>query len=74
MNHLLQALEQRNSQHLIERLHSISGALGAVQARALAEQCCALENALLGAPIDASLVERVDEVLTRLTAILASLE
>lgn len=74
MNLLLQALEQRNSQRLIERLHSISGALGAVQARALAEQCCALENALPSAPIDASLVERVDEVLTRLTAILASLE
>ncbi|PZW79249.1 two-component system capsular synthesis sensor histidine kinase RcsC [Pseudomonas sp. 2848] len=74
MNHLLQALEQRNSQRLVERLHSISGALGAVQARALAEQCLALENALLGAPIDASLVERVDEVLARLTAILASLE
>ena len=74
MDHLRQALAQRDSQRLGERLHSIAGALGAVQARALAEQCCALENALLGAPLDAPLAGRVEEVLARLAAILATLQ
>ncbi|MCO1624129.1 hybrid sensor histidine kinase/response regulator [Pseudomonas putida] len=74
MNHLLEALEHRDSQRLAERLHRIAGALVAVQAQALAEQCCALENAVLAVSIEASLVERVDEVLARLAAILASLK
>ena len=74
MDHLRQALAQRDSQRLGQRLHSIAGALGAVQARALAEQCCALENALLGAPLEASLAGRVEEVLARLAAILATLQ
>ncbi|MNP04492.1 Sensor histidine kinase RcsC [compost metagenome] len=74
MNRLRQALDQRDSQRLGERLHSISGALGVAQASALAEQCCALENAVLASPLDASLVRRVDEVLGRLAAILAPLE
>ncbi|MNP77046.1 Hpt domain protein [compost metagenome] len=51
INHLRQALEQRDSQRLGERLHSIAGALGAVQVKALAEQCCALEAELLGAKL-----------------------
>lgn len=74
IKHILIALEQRDSQRLAELLHSIAGALGAVQALALAEKCCALENVLLGAQIDATMVERVDGVVASLAAIIASLE
>jgi two-component system, NarL family, capsular synthesis sensor histidine kinase RcsC len=74
IDYLQLALEQGDSQRLGERLHSLAGALGAVQASALAEQCCALENELIGATLDAPLAGRVRAVLDRLSAILASLE
>ncbi len=67
------ALEQRDHRRLGERLHSIAGALGAVQARALAEQCCTLEDALASLPLDAALTDKVRGVLNRLSAILNTL-
>lgn len=73
MQHLRLALEQRDHRRLGERLHSIAGALGVVQARALAEQCCALENALVDSPLDAALTDKLQEVLDRLSAILDTL-
>ncbi|AVD86373.1 MULTISPECIES: hybrid sensor histidine kinase/response regulator [unclassified Pseudomonas] len=73
MQQLRLALEQRDHQRLGERLHSIAGALGAVQAKALAEQCCALENALVDSPIDAALTENLRGVLDRLSAMLDTL-
>ncbi|HEB5582516.1 TPA: response regulator [Pseudomonas aeruginosa] len=73
MQQLRLALEQRDHRRLGERLHSIAGALGVVQARALAEQCCALENALVDSPLDAALTDKLQEVLDRLSAILDTL-
>lgn len=67
------SLEQRDHRRLGERLHSVAGALGAVQARALSEQCCALEDALANSPLDATLAARMREVLDRLSAMLDSL-
>ncbi|HBO1218307.1 TPA: response regulator [Pseudomonas aeruginosa] len=73
MQQLRMALEQRDNQLLRDRLHSIAGALGAVQARALAEQCCDLETALAGSTIDATLAKNLQEVLDRLSTILDTL-
>ncbi|WP_026020485.1 Hpt domain-containing protein, partial [Pseudomonas putida] len=67
------ALDQRDHRRLGERLHSVAGALGAVQARALSERCCALEDALAGSPLDAPLVDKIREVLDRLSALLDTL-
>jgi len=67
------ALEQGDQRRLGERLHSIAGALGAVQARSLAEQCCALESALAESPLDAALADKLGGVLDRLSAILDAL-
>ncbi|MGC3039628.1 Hpt domain-containing protein, partial [Pseudomonas aeruginosa] len=57
MQQLRLALDQRDDRRLRERLHSIAGALGVEQARALAEQCSALVNALVDSPIDAALTD-----------------
>lgn len=73
MQQLRLALEQRDQRRLGQRLHSIAGALGAVQARALCEQCCALEDALTNSPLDAPLADKLREVLDRLSAILDTL-
>ena len=73
MQQLRLALEQRDHRRLGERLHSVAGALGAVQARALSEQCCALEDAVANSPLDATLRDKLREVLDRLSAILDTL-
>ncbi|MGE8459353.1 MAG: Hpt domain-containing protein, partial [Pseudomonas alloputida] len=73
MQQLRLALEQGDQRRLGERLHSIAGALGAVQSRPLAEQCCALETALAESPLDAALADKLGGVLDRLSAILDAL-
>ncbi|TYO70641.1 response regulator [Pseudomonas sp. CK-NBRI-02] len=69
-----EALKQGDSQRLGELLHGIAGALGAVQARTLSEECCAVENALIDTTLDAPLAKRVYDVLSRIEAIIERIE
>ena len=58
---------------ILYHFQSLAGALGAVQSRPLAEQCCALETALAESPLDAALADKLGGVLDRLSAILDAL-
>jgi two-component system capsular synthesis sensor histidine kinase RcsC len=68
------ALEQSDSRIVGERLHSIAGALGAVQAISLAQDCVELECSLAGAILDTSLTLKVKQILGRLSDVLDALE
>ncbi|MGF6154141.1 response regulator [Pseudomonas fluorescens] len=68
------ALEQNDCRVLGERLHSIAGALGAVQAIGLAQECVDLECSLAGAILDTSLALKVKQILGRLSNVLDALE
>ncbi|MBU6959754.1 response regulator [Pseudomonas sp. CVAP len=74
MQRINAALEQSDCRILGERLHSIAGALGAVQAIALAQECVDLECSLAGAILDTSLALRVKQILGRLSNVLDALE
>lgn len=67
------ALEQQDARALAERLHSIAGALGAVQASSLASHCTDLEYQLHNARLDVALTQKVQRVLDRLATILSTL-
>ncbi|MEG0861438.1 MAG: response regulator [Pseudomonas sp.] len=67
------ALEQQDTRTLAERLHSMAGALGAVQASSLASLCIDLEEQLHNARLDAALTRQVQLVLKRLATILSTL-
>lgn len=73
MQKLRLALEQRNSQRLSELMHSIAGALGAVQVISLADQCCALEIKLADTLLDEDLIDSVRALLGRLSKLLNNL-
>ncbi|AYG43801.1 response regulator [Pseudomonas sp. Leaf58] len=73
MQKLRLALEQRNSQRLSELMHSIAGALGAVQDISLANQCCALEIKLADTLLDDDLIESVRALLDKLSRMLSNL-
>jgi two-component system capsular synthesis sensor histidine kinase RcsC len=68
------ALEKRDSLIVGERLHSIAGALGAVQAIDLAQKCAELESSLAHASLDTSLALKVQQILGRLSHVLDALE
>ncbi|WP_342623001.1 hybrid sensor histidine kinase/response regulator [Pseudomonas alkylphenolica] len=67
------ALEQQDPRALAERLHSMAGALGAVQASSLASHCIDLEYQLHNTRLDIALTEKVQLVLKRLATILSTL-
>lgn len=73
MQKLRLALEQRNSQRLSDLMHSIAGALAAVQATSLADQCCALEIKLAETLLDDDLIDSVRALLDRLSRLLSNL-
>jgi two-component system capsular synthesis sensor histidine kinase RcsC len=68
------ALQLDDASVLGERLHSMAGALAAVQVPRLAERCADLENQLSGTTVDAAFKRDVDQVLQRLSAIMDNLE
>ncbi|PRA67932.1 hybrid sensor histidine kinase/response regulator [Pseudomonas sp. MYb187] len=68
------ALEQSEGRIVAQRLHCIAGALSAVQAIDLAEHCTALEWRLAGGDVDASLRLEVQQILSRLAAVVDALE
>lgn len=78
MNHDLQRLDQTlastDLQSAAERLHSIAGALGAVQAPALARACAEMECRLQDGPWSSSLEQQVRQLMQRLSELLAFLE
>lgn len=67
------ALLESNPENLIERLHSLAGALGAVQATDIAQKCIAIELQL-SEGLTPSLEQQTRGVLDMLSAIIASLE
>ena len=67
------ALAQQDARAIAERLHSMAGALGAVQASRLASQCVDLEDQLHNAKLDAPITQKVQQVLERLATILDTL-
>ncbi|MFC6298138.1 response regulator [Pseudomonas sp. CCM 7893] len=67
------ALQRGDAKTLGERLHSIAGALGAVQAVDFADDCARLETDLARTGLDARLALKVREVMDRLSAILRGL-
>ncbi|XVO85558.1 response regulator [Pseudomonas palleroniana] len=68
------ALEQRDAHSLGQRLHSVAGALGAVQALALSQACIELESALNSSSLNTALVLNVKAVMQRMSAILETLQ
>ncbi|MBC2656329.1 response regulator [Pseudomonas sp. MSSRFD41] len=78
LNHDLRRLDHTlasvDLQAAAERLHSIAGALGAVQARALARACAELECRLQDEPWSPSLEQQVRQLMQRLSELLAFLE
>jgi len=68
------ALEQQDARTIAERLHSMAGALGAVQASSLANHCIDLEYQLHNTKLDAALTQKVQRALKRLATILSTLE
>ncbi|MFY9962228.1 response regulator [Pseudomonas sp.] len=74
MHLITAALERGDTRMIGERLHSIAGALAAVQVPRLAERCADLENLLSDATLDVPLKRDVDQVLQRLAAIMDNLE
>ena len=69
-----EALEQRDAHRLGQRLHSVAGALGAVQANSLAQACIELESALNRGSLDTALTLKVKTVMQRLSAVLDTLQ
>ncbi|PSS48251.1 hybrid sensor histidine kinase/response regulator [Pseudomonas sp. BBP2017] len=67
------ALEQQDARTIAERLHSMAGALGAVQASNLASHCIDLEYQLHNTRLDAPLTQKVQQALKRLATILSTL-
>ena len=68
------ALVQRDARGLGQLLHSIAGALGAVQALSLAQACIELESALDRGSLDTTLELKVKTVMQRLSAVLETLQ
>lgn len=68
------ALVQRDARGLGQLLHSIAGALGAVQALSLAQACIELESALNRGSLDTTLELKVKTVMQRLSAVLETLQ
>ncbi|TFF13569.1 sensor histidine kinase [Pseudomonas sp. BCA14] len=68
------ALEQRDAHSLGHHLHSVAGALGAVQAVALSQACIELESALNSSSLNTALVLKVKAVMQRMSAILETLQ
>lgn len=66
---LLAALEQGDAQALGRQLHSVAGALGAVQVISLAERCIAIEVQLAQATLDEPVRQCVHQVIEQLTAL-----
>ncbi|MCP8633658.1 response regulator [Pseudomonas mosselii] len=67
------ALEQGDHKQLGKHLHSVSGALGAVQAIELADRCAALESELGRTGLDAQLALEVRGVMGRMLSILKTM-
>lgn len=65
------ALEQRDCRRLAETLHSVAGALGAVQALDLAQACVELESQLASGRLNPALEMRINQVSSRLSALLS---
>ncbi|NWE83975.1 response regulator, partial [Pseudomonas edaphica] len=68
------ALTQRDAHGLGQLLHSVAGALGAVQALNLAQACIELESALNRGSLDTALELKVKAVMQRLSAVLETLQ
>ena len=68
------ALEQGDVQALGRQLHSIAGALGAVQSASLAQGCTVLEVQLADQAFDESLRQQVRRVIHRLAAMIDALK
>lgn len=68
------ALERGDSRAVAEQLHSIAGAMLAVQARALAEACIELERLLSQGEITVQLAQKIQQLVQRLYAVLDSLD
>ena len=66
-------LQSNDAPALAQHLHSMAGALGAVQATGLAEACVRLESQLQGRAITPALVREISAMLERLTAMLDAL-
>ncbi len=69
-----QALERADPQGAAERLHSIAGALGAVQASSLARSCADMEYRLQEAPSSTSLEQEVRQLMQQLSELLLFIE
>ncbi|WP_339495446.1 hybrid sensor histidine kinase/response regulator [Pseudomonas sp. RA_105y_Pfl2_P56] len=67
------ALEHNDAAAVAQRLHSMAGALGAVQSDNLSDSCVALENQLAGATLTPALIHETETVLGRLAAMLDAL-
>ena len=68
------ALAQRDAHGLGQLLHSVAGAMGAVQALSLAQACIELESALNRGSLDTALELKVKAVMQRLSAVLETLQ
>lgn len=71
---LREALKQGDTQALGRQLHSVAGALGAVQVAGLAERCIAIEVELALGGLDEPMRQRVHRVIERLTALIDALK
>lgn len=74
LQRLTKALETGSANAAAERLHSIAGAMGAVQAVALARACAELECQLLENSLSPALVAQVRQLMQRLSELLLPLE
>ncbi len=66
------ALEQRDCRRLAETLHSVAGALGAVQAVDLAQACVELESQLAVGRLNTARELQIKQVISRLQALLGA--
>jgi len=71
---LLAALEQGDVQALGRQLHSIAGAMGAVQSASLAQRCTVLEVQLVNEAFDESMRQQIRQVVQRLAAMTDALK
>lgn len=74
LQRLAKALETGSGKAAAERLHSIAGAMGAVQAGALARACAELECQLLENTLSPTLVAQVRQLMQHLSELLLPLE
>ncbi|WP_409283646.1 response regulator, partial [Pseudomonas protegens] len=74
LQRLAKALEAGSGQTAAERLHSIAGAMGAVQAGILAKACAELECQLLENTLNPILESQVRQLMQRLSELLLPLE